>query len=310
MSQAAAEPSARSAATAAELRAWVEESRTWFERELELCLAADAESESVPSQLRAAMRYAVTGGGKRLRPMLVRLACQAFGGSDADAVRPAIAVELIHAYSLVHDDLPCMDDDDWRRGRPSSHKQFGEALALLAADALQAKAFEVLAIEGTARAAQWGAVLARAVGDAGMVGGQVLDMTLTDDAPRAATIERMHAMKTGALITASAELGAIAAGATQRQRDGVRNFAAAVGACFQATDDILDVTADRASLGKTPGKDARLHKATLVAALGLERARERAAQHAEAARVAALELGGRSQRLALALVAEILDRRA
>ena len=296
------------AAQRAELRAWIVEARAWFEGELARHFPRTP--GAVPEALEAAMQYAVSGGGKRFRPMLTRLACHWLGGSDEDCARPAVAVELIHAYSLVHDDLPCMDDDDWRRGRPSCHKQFGEAMALLAADALQTKAFEVLAGEASQRAVQEVIALARAVGEAGMVGGQVLDMTLTDATPRADEVEHMHALKTGALITASAELGAIAAGATQKQRELVRAWAAAVGACFQATDDILDVTADRATLGKTPGKDARLHKATLVAALGLEGARVRAREHAQAARVAALELGGATAPLALVLVDEILDRRS
>jgi geranylgeranyl pyrophosphate synthase len=308
MSQATPDRSRAHTADRYELQAWLDASRIWFERELAVHFAPAP--DLVPERLGSAMQYAVSGGGKRVRPMLVRLACHWCGGDDDACVRPAVAVELIHAYSLVHDDLPCMDDDDWRRGRPSCHKQFGEALALLAADALQSKAFEVLAGDGDRRAAPWTSVLARAVGGAGMVGGQVLDMTLTDEAPQADVIERMHALKTGALITASAELGAIAADAKPRERELVRNYAAAIGACFQATDDILDVTSDRASLGKTPGKDARLHKATLVAALGLEGARERARAHAQAARVAALELGGNSSPLALALVDEILDRRS
>jgi geranylgeranyl pyrophosphate synthase len=299
MSQATPDRSRARAADRYELQAWLDASRIWFERELALHFVLDP--STVPERLGAAMQYAVSGGGKRVRPMLVRLAA---------CVRPAVAVELIHAYSLVHDDLPCMDDDDWRRGRPSCHKQFGEALALLAADALQSKAFEVLSGDGGRRTAPWTSVLASAIGGAGMVGGQVLDMTLTDEAPQADVIERMHALKTGALITAAAEMGAIAADAKPRERELVRAYAAAIGACFQATDDILDVTSDRASLGKTPGKDARLHKATLVAALGLEGARERARSHAQAARVAAAELGGAPTALALALVDEILDRRS
>src|SRR5882672_10601429 len=217
MSPASPDRSRTQAADRSELQAWLDASRAWFERELAVHFAPA--QGGVPGSLGDAMLYAVSGGGKRVRPMLVRLACHWCGGDDAACVRPAVAVELIHAYSLVHDDLPCMDDDDWRRGRPSCHKQFGEALALLAADALQSKAFEVLA---------------RAIGGAGMVGGQVLDMTLTDEAPQAIEIERMHALKTGALITAAAELGAIAADAKARERELVRAYAAAIGACFQA----------------------------------------------------------------------------
>src|SRR5882672_2889044 len=175
MSPASPDRSRTQAADRSELQAWLDASRAWFERELAVHFAPA--QGGVPGSLGDAMLYAVSGGGKRVRPMLVRLACHWCGGDDAACVRPAVAVELIHAYSLVHDDLPCMDDDDWRRGRPSCHKQFGEALALLAADALQSKAFEVLAGGGDRRTPQWVGVLARAIGGAGMVGGQVLDMT-------------------------------------------------------------------------------------------------------------------------------------
>src|SRR5262245_17109509 len=189
------------------LETWLAAGRAWIEGELERWLASS--DDGTPEGLLSAMRYAVLGGGKRLRPALVRLCCDALGGSDAECAPAAVAVELIHAYSLVHDDLPCMDDDDLRRGRPTCHKVFGEAMAVLAADALQAEAFEVLASADDRRARESTRALARAAGAVGMVGGQALDMTLSAGALEAEKVRDMHARKTGALFACAAELGAI-----------------------------------------------------------------------------------------------------
>ncbi len=291
---------------------WLAETQAWIEPLLDETLAPSA---GVPSDLNAAMRYAVLGGGKRFRPALVRLVARWCGGADLDAESAAIAVELVHAYSLIHDDLPCMDDDDWRRGRPSCHKQFGEALAVLAGDALQSQAFQSLIFftrssapdERCKPAVQ---VLASAIGPAGMVGGQVLDMGLSGKRPTLAAIQEMHRKKTGMLIAAAAELGAIAARAPDLRREKVRAWGLALGACFQAVDDLLDVTSDKAALGKTPGKDAAQNKPTLVAALGVDGTRRYAHAQGEHARVLAVELGGDSSALALQMVGFLLDRRS
>jgi farnesyl diphosphate synthase len=262
-----------------------------------------------PPSLVDAMRYALLGGGKRLRPALARALCLHYGGSDESAALPAAAVECIHAYSLVHDDLPSMDDDDLRRGRPTCHKVYGEALAILAGDALLTLAFELLARTG-ARAADHARVLAIAAGHAGMVGGQVLDLAAETALSGETDVGEIHARKTAALFGAAAEMGAIAAGAPGASRALARNYGHALGRCFQATDDILDVTGDAGTLGKTPGKDARGRKSTLVAALGLEGARIEAERLADLARAAAVALPARPGDLTFELVERILHRPA
>jgi len=290
------------------LDAWLAESAGWVEGELRRWLREADDGPAGP--LHEAMAYAVLGGGKRLRPALVRLCCRALGGSDADCAPAAAAVELVHAYSLVHDDLPCMDDDDLRRGRPTCHMVFGEAMAVLAADALQAKAFEALASGPEGRARAWTRVLARAGGAAGMVGGQALDMTLSGPAAAVDAVRAMHARKTGALFAAAAEMGAIAAGVDAGRCAASRRFGAALGALFQAVDDVLDVTGDAGTLGKTPGKDARHQKASLVAALGLEGARAEAGRRQDEARRAALELGLEGDPVALGWIERLGRRRS
>jgi len=291
-----------------ELSSWLESSREWAEAALEQHIVGAASAG--PGPIAEVMRYALLGGGKRMRPALVRLVCRELGGSDADAERPAAAVEAIHAYSLAHDDLPCMDDDELRRGRPSCHRVYGEALALLAGDALQTAAFECLAGDDQARALDWIRVLAAAAGARGMVGGQVLDMTLSGGEPGLEEVRAMQRGKTGALIAASAELGAIAAGASPKQRADARDFGAALGALFQVIDDILDVVGDAAALGKTPGKDARAAKPTIVAALGLDGAWAEAQRHAEEARRAARRLGPGGCPLGLELADWLLERQS
>ncbi len=290
-------------------RAWLEDSRRWIEPELTRALA---ELELAPASLVEAMRYATLDGGKRLRPALARLACHWCGGSDADARGAALAVEFIHAYSLIHDDLPCMDDDAWRRGRPSCHTAFGEALALLAADALQTLAFEQLVRSPRGAAGPMVAALASAAGACGMVGGQVLDMALTgvssERVLELGEVSSMHALKTGALIAASARLGALAAEAPPERSARIWAWGQALGRLFQATDDVLDVTADRTSLGKTPGKDQAQHKPTLVAALGLEAARAYARAQADEARTLARDIGGTHAATALGFADVLLDR--
>lgn len=241
-------------------------------------------SSGAPNKLAEAMRYSLLAGGKRLRPALCVEICRALGGDPRSAYASACAVELIHTYSLIHDDLPCMDDDDMRRGRPSNHKVFGEALALLAGDGLLTLAFEVLAADNSRppeRTVASVKALARAAGPSGMVLGQVLDMAATGGSgvaelqPREELVDEIHRTKTGCLIAAACELGAIAAGASPTTCQRVREFGETLGLAFQIVDDILDVTGgDR--LGKPKGSDAKQKKLTMVSILGLERAKKKA----------------------------------
>ncbi len=223
------------------------------------------------------MRYAVLDGGKRLRPLLVMAACEAVDGSPAAALRVACAVELIHAYSLVHDDMPCMDNDVLRRGKPTVHVRFGEAQALLAGDALQALAFELLTPDdGSVDAATQAALcrmLAQAAGYQGMAGGQAIDLASVGKALSSEQLHDMHRLKTGALLQASVMMGAACGGVTPAAHNALRDYGAAVGLAFQVVDDILDVTADSATLGKTAGKDAAQDKPTFVSLLGLPASR-------------------------------------
>jgi geranylgeranyl pyrophosphate synthase len=285
---------------------WLAESKAWADRELDRWLPP---AVLPPARLNEAMRYAVFGGGKRLRPALVRLTCAHFGGADADAALAAVAVECVHTYSLVHDDLPCMDDDDLRRGRPTCHKVFGEALAVLAGDALLTQAFALLARTGS-KAGDFVRCLAEAAGSSGMVGGQVLDLEAEGARVSRTAVDQIHLLKTAALLGASCEMGAISAGASPADRLAAQSFGLALGRCFQAVDDILDVTGDAATLGKTPGKDERAQKPTLVAALGLDGARAEARRLADLARAQALGMGAAEGDVALLLVERLLGRQA
>jgi geranylgeranyl diphosphate synthase type II len=226
-----------------------------------------------------AMRYSVINGGKRVRPLLVYAACEALGGSPERADAAACAVELIHAYSLVHDDLPAMDDDDLRRGQPTTHKAFDEASAILAGDGLQSLAFEVLAdatrnpLSAEVRLDMI-STLGKAAGPAGMVGGQAIDLGSVGQWLDQGALEIMHRHKTGALIEASVRLGALASGeADSLSLRALQEYAQAVGLAFQVQDDILDVESDTATLGKTQGKDEANHKPTYPALLGLDAAK-------------------------------------
>ncbi|MER9004669.1 MULTISPECIES: polyprenyl synthetase family protein [unclassified Mesorhizobium] len=230
-----------------------------------------------PERLMAAMRHGVLNGGKRLRPFLVMESAALFGADGEAAMRVAAALECVHCYSLIHDDLPAMDDDDLRRGQPTVHKAFDEATAILAGDALLTLAFDVLADEATALPAERRAALvlalARAAGTGGMVGGQTLDLEAERNRPDEAGIIRLQAMKTGALIRFACEAGAIIAGAAPQNRDRLAEFGSAVGLAFQLADDLLDLTADASQMGKATGKDAAAGKATLVALHGANWAR-------------------------------------
>jgi farnesyl diphosphate synthase len=263
--------------------------------------AALPDASHAPQRLHAAMRYAATDGGKRMRPLLVYAAGTAFGADVATLDAPAVAVELIHAYSLVHDDLPAMDDDALRRGKPTVHVAFDEATAILAGDALQSLAFDVLAhapLDADKRVAML-AELASASGMRGMCGGQALDIDATGGAAiSVAELERLHAMKTGALLRASVRLGAIAAGVDLPTLARLDVFADALGLAFQVRDDLLDVEGDSASLGKTAGKDAAQKKATFPALLSLEATRTRLSTLSEAMRDALAPFGARADALA------------
>lgn len=236
--------------------------------------------QQTPERLHRAMRYAVLGAGKRIRPALVYTTGTALGVSYAALDRPAGAVELIHAYSLAHDDLPAMDDDDLRRGRATCHRAFDEATAILVGDALQSLAFEWVAevepgapVSGDVRAAM-AATLARAAGPAGMVGGQDLDLAAAGQQLSLAALERVHRYKTGALLRASVTLGGLAGGADSALLARLDDYAAALGLAFQIVDDILDVTVDTATLGKTQGADIEQEKCTYPALLGTDGARD------------------------------------
>ena len=247
-----------------------------------------------PADLAEAVRYAVLGGGKRLRPILVLAACEACGGNTENAWAPAAAVELIHAYSLCHDDLPALDDDDLRRGRATTHRAYSEPTAILVGDALQNLAIRTLADAPELSEAirlRMVATLAAATGTEGMVGGQALDMSSEAARPSTEALERIHRLKTGALLRASLELGALAAGASADQARALTTYGGHVGLAFQIVDDILDVEGDTADLGKTAGADEERAKATYPALLGLEASRERARAETDAA-VAALDCFG------------------
>ena len=284
---------------------WWAESALWSAEQLER--HAPRAADGTPARLAEAMNYALLGGGKRLRPSLVRLFARAFGGSDDSASKPAAAIEMVHTYSLIHDDLPCMDDDDLRRGRPTCHVVYGEALAVLAGDGLLTFAFELLGAEP--QGARMCATLARAAGPAGMVGGQVLDLSLAGSESGREDVELVHRLKTAALLSASCELGALAASAPASAVESARSYGLDLGCLFQVVDDLLDVTGDATQLGKTPGKDAQLDRATMVAVLGFEGARAEADRLAECARDAARSLDDPERGLALGLVDRVLRRR-
>jgi len=234
-----------------------------------------------PATIHKAMRYSLFAGGKRLRPILVLAACDAVGGRFQDAMPSACAVEMIHTYSLIHDDLPAMDNDDFRRGKPTSHKVFGEGIAILAGDGLLTQAFE--AIAQTPRQRRYGTAefvreLARAAGSLELIAGQVADLEGEDREVSFNGLRYIHAHKTAALIRCCCRLGAMAGNATPPKLEALTTYGHALGVAFQIIDDILDVTATTEQLGKTAGKDAASKKATYPALLGLERSRAEAAR--------------------------------
>ena len=249
-----------------------------------------------PPVIHEAMRYSVFAGGKRLRPMLALWGCEAAGGKMEDAIPAAVALELIHTYSLVHDDLPAMDDDDFRRGRPTCHKVYGEAIAILVGDALLTYAFQVLADPTTngvpaARRLQIIAEISAAAGSVGMVGGQTMDIQAEGRALDPATLLTLHAKKTGALLRVSLRVGGLAGGADDVALASLTRYGERLGLAFQIVDDILDIEGSSAEMGKSAGSDLRKHKATYPAVFGLDASRKEAARLLEEARQAACPLG-------------------
>jgi geranylgeranyl diphosphate synthase type II len=280
---------------AATAKAFLKNTCEYIDRKLDEFLPTQKTS---PETLHEAMRYSVFAGGKRLRPALVLAACEAVGGTREDATPAACAVEMIHTYSLIHDDLPAMDDDDLRRGMPTCHVKFGDAIAILAGDGLLTYAFEVAthsprteAVAGIVRA------IGRGAGTVGMVGGQVLDIQGEGKPATLASVCAIHSWKTAALITACCEAGALAGGATQTEYEHLKTYGQKIGLAFQIVDDILDITSSAEALGKTPGKDQESGKATYPAVLGLEQAREEADRLAEQAFDSLKILGSRRRNL-------------
>jgi len=281
-----------------DLQAWMSEQLHLVEAALSAWVPADA-----PAGLGLAMRYGVLDGGKRLRPLLALASAQAVDGHERAALRAACAVELIHAYSLVHDDMPCMDNDVLRRGKPTVHVRFGQAQAMLAGDAMQALAFELLtpdqegeiALELQARLVS---LLSRGAGHGGMAGGQAIDLASVGRALTEADLRRMHELKTGALLRASVDMGAACGCAPPAARAALSRYGHAIGLAFQVMDDILDVTQDTEVLGKTAGKDQEHAKPTYVSLMGLQGARQRAHELHEQAQQALEASGlGNTQRL-------------
>jgi geranylgeranyl diphosphate synthase, type II len=247
---------------------------------VETALAAHLDRcEGAPATLRDAMSYSLLAGGKRLRPILALAACEAVGARPEEAIDAACAVEFVHTYSLIHDDLPAMDDDDFRRGRPTSHKKFGEAVAILAGDALCAEAFRVAAQNRKGREERVADVvyeLARASGAVGMVGGQVIDIEATGKKITVDELETLHRAKTGELLLVAVRAGARMGGADATAMERLTAYGRALGLAFQIVDDVLDITADLQTLGKDPGSDREAGKTTFVDLLGVDGARARA----------------------------------
>ncbi|MGL1862746.1 MAG: polyprenyl synthetase family protein [Pseudodesulfovibrio sp.] len=282
---------------------------------VETFLAQCMQDRGIPARLHASMDYSLMAGGKRLRPVLTLAWAKMLGGNK-DAVMPfAASLECIHTYSLIHDDLPAMDDDDLRRGKPSNHKQFDEATAILAGDGLLTEAFGLMSaasiVKGLPadRVLRAIYVLATASGAGGMVGGQTVDMEFTgrDDVPLE-ELRDMHAMKTGALITAACECGAILSGASENDIDNARNFGKAIGVAFQIVDDVLDVISDTETLGKPAGSDEEMGKSTYPSLIGLEKSKELASEYIENALKRLAPYSGDEQEFLSELARYIVDR--
>ncbi len=295
---------------AVQFQEWLSAHSARTELALEVLLDSD---QTTPRRLHEAMRYAAQGGGKRIRPLLV-YAAGGLGDEKDPAIEvaldaAAVAIECIHAYSLVHDDLPCMDNDDLRRGRPTVHKAFDEATALLVGDALQTRAFEILAnadCSADCRLLMISA-LAAASGSRGMAGGQAIDLDSVGKKLDLGGLQQMHAMKTGALLSCAVELGGIAVDLNAVQMTCLKNYSQALGLAFQIVDDVLDATADSQTLGKTAGKDAANDKPTYVTLMGLDYAQKQAKQ-LQAEAIASLEIFGDKGQALKALALLVVNR--
>jgi geranylgeranyl diphosphate synthase type II len=311
MTRASSDPSRVGEASSDAARAFLARVREAVDDRLDAIVPAESVE---PSVIHAAMRWSLFAGGKRFRPALLIAAGETFGARDHELLSAACAFELVHTYSLVHDDLPAMDDDDLRRGRPTAHVRFGEAAAILAGDCLQTLAFQTIAEDDSLAAdlrVRLVAELARAAGSPdGMVAGQAHDLAAEarTDVGRD-ELDLIHRRKTGALIAGAARAGALVAGAAPRDVESVTRYAEGLGLLFQITDDLLDVTATAEDLGKTPGKDARSHKATYPSVFGLDAARVRAREVYEGA-CAALDAVERPTELLRSIALFILERRA
>ncbi|MCC6812366.1 MAG: polyprenyl synthetase family protein [Deltaproteobacteria bacterium] len=296
-----------------QLEPYLKERRALVEAELKKVYP-----DGSPQALREATEYSLLAGGKRLRPILALAAAEAVGGRAEDALAPALALEMIHSYSLIHDDLPAMDNDDLRRGRPTNHKVYGEGMAILAGDALLTDAFYVIGkvakqVSGSdggalgSRAARCVLEVAHAAGSAGMVGGQVLDIQATGKKQTEQQLVDIHRMKTGALFVAAVVCGAIMGGANPDTVERLRRFAQHAGLGFQIIDDVLDVTQDSATLGKPQGSDAAAGKTTYVDVLGIDGAKARAADCLKKALAEIDALGANAQALS-AIAKYLIDR--
>jgi len=276
--------------------AWAQTKQAHIEQVLDAALPS---AQTAPQTLHSAMRYSALGGGKRVRALLCYAASELCQTEASIADAAACAVELIHAYSLVHDDMPCMDDDDLRRGKPSCHKQYDDATALLVGDALQSLAFDVLSqpqlMKQVDQQVSMLNILAKASGSTGMAGGQAIDLESVGKTLTQVALENMHSLKTGALIQAAVLLGAI--GGSESETTAIKKYAAGIGLAFQVVDDILDVEADTSTLGKTAGKDADSNKPTYVSILGLAQAKQHAQQLYSDAIAAIAPFGDKAIRL-------------
>ena len=275
------------------MKEYLEQKRLFVDNALESIMPPE---ETRPKRLIASMRYSLFAGGKRIRPILTLAACEAVDGSIESAVAAACAVELVHTYSLIHDDLPAMDDDDFRRGQPTCHREFDEGTAILAGDALLTMAFEILAQEaiapelGSDKKVRMISELGRAAGWKGMVGGQQVDMDSEGTTPEQPVVEYIHTHKTGAMIRASILLGGIAGGADENSMKALSRYGESLGLAFQVVDDILDVTATTEEMGKDQGSDAQRGKVTYTALFGLDGARERAKELVDDAKAAVADI--------------------
>lgn len=298
--------------TELELKEYMEGMRRLIERVLEESLPKSTE---YPYRIHEAMRYSVFAGGKRLRPILTLAAAEAAGGKAEEALDVAAAIELIHTYSLIHDDLPAMDDDDYRRGKPTCHRVYGEAMAILAGDALLTHAFTLLANKGLASRMGPETLsllireIAKAAGSQGMVGGQAVDILSENKEIDLATLEYLHTHKTGALIQASIRAGALIAKAKEEELAALTRYGEKIGLAFQIVDDILDVEGKAEELGKSPGRNNKKNKATYPALLGLEEAKRRAEELVTEAQEALSPLGEKGKFLRT-LASYILRRQA